>query len=67
MTALIIQIQSPMVRCFLWTLWFPVIVLELGTTCAILGIARLACGVTHVACQLFVLYLTGIAGPSRRK
>jgi hypothetical protein len=67
MTAFILSIESSALRCVLWTLWFPVMAMELATTCAILGIARLACGIAHVACQLVILYLAGIAGSGRKK
>lgn len=66
MTAYIVRIESGLLRCLLWTLWFPVIALELGTTCALLGVARLGFGILHVACQLVSLYLSVLIGIKRR-
>jgi hypothetical protein len=67
MTAIILGIESLPLRCLLWTVWFPVVAIEMAAMHAVLGIARLACGISYVFFTLLALYFAGIAGSRRNK
>ena len=62
MTAFIARIESPFLRCVLWTLWFPVPALEFITAFTLLGIARCFFGIGRVFFTLLAMYLVGLNG-----
>jgi hypothetical protein len=67
MTAFIVRIESGLLRCLLWTLWFPVPALEFVTAFTLLGIGRCFFGIGRVFFTLLSMYFVGIAGFSDRK
>lgn len=62
MTAFISRIENPLLRCLLWTLWFPVPALEFTTAFTLLGIARCFFGIGRVFFTLLAMYLVGLNG-----